>query len=744
MADAGQVVIRELSNVLSIEVDEASAAKAEAAMRGWKAAAEDVGRVLAAVGGDVAAFLNSLSGAGKVAELNEQTAMAAKPIRAWGRAALKLGATLTDLGPWVGAFTEQVREYNDATGLAGTSTTELRKILQGLQKQSEKTSQDLEKIAKGLDGVKKSADTATEKQREHIQAIISQKKESEGTITMLGRFGDAMRGVREIVNIATEGYELLVGGLVETSREMRASAQVAGVSTRFYQEQAYAISTLGLDADELRDVFLDLSDKAYDAANGSKEQAETFSALGVSVRDTSGKLKPMEVLYLDVADALQKMGEGTKRTGLASKILGEQGARLLPVLSEGSEGLRRYAAEANAVGAVLSDDTLKSSQEFEKSSRALGATLTGIRNTIGAALLPVLAEAAKEFQKFLMQNRALIKTKAKEWVKAFSVAAEVAVGVVKHLKLILAGVAAVMAAQYLPAIAKGIVYLNALTAAQIEWGSAALIAGARAAAAQALAFAGWLALAALIILVTEDLYQFGTGGESVFGEFNDWLNQINPTDNPLQMFFKAAARGITNFVRSTAELLFDVTNPRKWIEYFKSIIGLFIPFADELFDQLDPTKRFGEKRFKAGPQPGESPEQKDKRERREQGIGTSSGFLFTAEDFRRDAARRLTQSVESPAWASRYAETVAPLQGPMTPAEFFGRGGSGDTAMSSVMSAKGAGGAFMPTVTIQQEINALPGQSEVDVGRAAATQGADAFSQQLRAFNASYSRGGTG
>lgn len=64
--------------------------------------------------------------------------------------------------------------------------------------------------------------------------------------------------------------------------------------------------------------------------------------------------------------------------------------------------------------------------------------------------------------------------------------------------------------------------------------------------------------------------------------------------------------------------------------------------------------------------------------------------------------------------------------------------------MSSIMSAKGGGGPFAPVVTIQQEINALPGQSEVDVGRAAATQGADAFSQQLRAFNASYSRGGTG
>lgn len=739
MSDAGQVVIRELSNVLSIEVDEASAAKAEAAMRGWKAAAEDVGKVLAAVGGDVATFLNNLSGAGQLAELNAQTSAAAKPIRAWGRAALKLGATLTDLGPWIGAFTEQVRQYNEATGLAATSTGDMRKFLLGLQKQSEKTSQDLAKISKGLDEVKASSAKAAQAQKTSTAALESHEKQSEGAIVSLGRFGDAVRGVREIVGIAKEGYDLLVGGLVETSREMRTSAQVAGVSTRFFQEQAYAIHTLGLDADELRDVLLDMSDKAYDAANGSKEQAETFAALGVSVRDASGKLKPMETLYLDVADALQKMGEGTKRTGLASKILGEQGARLLPVLSEGSEGLRRYAAEANAVGAVLSDDTLTASQEFEKSSRALGASLNGIRNTIGAALLPVLAEAAKEFQKFVMQNRALIKTKAQQWVKAFSVAAEVAVGVVKHLKLILAGVAAVMLAQYLPAIATGIVSLKALTAAQIEWGAAALIAGARAAAAQALAFGGWLALAALIVLVTEDLYQFGTGGESVFGEFDKWLNTFDPEDNPFVLFLKESLKGMSTLVKTSTELLFDLTNPDKWMKYFKAVISLFIPFADELFDALN---IFGNR---VGPSNDPAAVAKREAGKKRSAIGGFfAGSMMDLEDLRNEGHRIRAARVASPAWGAEYGTAVSALQGPMSSSALFGRGGTGDSAMSSIMSSKGGGGPFMPAITIQQEINALPGQSEVDIGRAAATQGADRMSQELRAFTAAYSRGGTG
>lgn len=713
MAEAGQVVIRELSNVLSIEVDEASAAKAEAAMRGWKAAAEDVGKVLAAVGGDVANFLNNLAGAGKVAELNEQTGLAAKPLRAWGRAALKLGETLTDLGPWVSAFTEQVKEYNAATSLAAPSTNDLRKILLGLQKQSEKTTQDLAKIAKGLDDVKTSSTKAAQAQKTSAAALASHEKQSEGAVVSLGRFGDAMRGVREIVGIAKEGYDLLVGGLVETSREMRQSAQVSGVSARFFQEQAYAVQTLGLEADELRDVLLDMSDKAYDAANGSKEQAETFAALGVSVKDASGKLKPMETLYLDVADALQKMGEGTTRTGLASKILGEQGARLLPILSEGSEGLRRYAAEANAVGAVISDDTLKSSQEFEKSSRALGAALTGIRNTLGAQLLPVLAEAAKHFQKFVVQNRDLIKTKAQQWVKAFSIAAEVAVGVVKHMKLILAAVAAVMVAQYLPAIAASISAMTALTSAQLAWGAVAVIAWGKAAAAQAATFAGWLALAALIVLVTEDLYQFGTGGESVFGEFDKWLNTFDPTDNPFVLFLKESLKGISTLVKTSTELLFDLTNPDKWIAYFKALINHLVPFSSELLGLLNPFGATGD--------------------------GGAGGM-----DVRLGARQRAAPATVAPAaWASQYGVAASALQQPMAPSDFFGRGGSGDAAMSSIMGAKG-GGSFAPVVTIQQEITALPGQSEVAVGRAAATAGADAFSQQVRAFQAAYSRGGTG
>lgn len=735
MADAGQVVIRELSNVLSIEVDEASAAKAEAAMRGWKSAAEEVGKVLADVGGNVATFLNGLSGAGQLAELNAQTSAAAKPIRAWGRAALKLGATLTDLGPWVGAFTEQVREYNEATGLAGTSTGDLRKILQGLQKQSEKTSADLEKISKGLEEVKESAKKAQTAQKGAGAATAMVSKQSSTATDKLAKFGDVMRGVREVGAIAREGYDLLVGGLVETARESRAAAQVSGVSTRFFQEQAYAAQSVGFQADDLRDVFVDLADKSYDASTGSKEQAASFAALGVKVTGANGKLKPMQELFLDVADGLAKMEEGTKRTGLTSKLLGEQGSRLLPVLAEGRAGLARYAAEAEELGFVLSDETLASSKEFETASRGLGAALTGIRNTIGSALLPVLTEAAKQFQKFIVQNRALIKTKVKEWVKAFAVAADIAVGVVKHLKLILAGVAAVMVAQYLPAIAAGIISLKALTAAQIEWGSAALIAGARAAAAQAIAFGGWLALAALIILVTEDLYQFGTGGESVFGEFDKWLNTFDPEDNVFVLFLKEALKGMSTLVKTSTELLFDLTNPTKWKAYFKSIISLFIPFADELFDALN---IFDGKATKSNDATAVAMREKGKKR------SALGGFFAGSMQDPEDAAREFAVlRGAAPAWASNYSTTASALGGMSSaPTAYFGRGGSAETAMASAMSSRGGGGAFQPTITIQQEINALPGQSEVDVGRAAATAGSDRLASELRSFTAAYSRGG--
>ncbi len=82
-------VVKEFVNVLGVEVDAASEAKAEAAIRRWKAAADEMGAALADVGGRVAGFLNALSGFSETVKLAADTSGRCAPGRSppspWAR-----------------------------------------------------------------------------------------------------------------------------------------------------------------------------------------------------------------------------------------------------------------------------------------------------------------------------------------------------------------------------------------------------------------------------------------------------------------------------------------------------------------------------------------------------------------------------------------------------------------------------------------------------------------------------------
>ena len=82
------------------------------------------------------------------------------------------------------------------------------------------------------------------------------------------------------------------------------------------------------------------------AAEGTgKNAALPFKELGVAVKDTHGKVKPLDQLFIDVGTALAGVPDNTKRVALAQKIFGRGGTELLGIFSRGKEGTKAYLEE---------------------------------------------------------------------------------------------------------------------------------------------------------------------------------------------------------------------------------------------------------------------------------------------------------------------------------------------------------------------------------------------------------------
>jgi len=131
---------------------------------------------------------------------------------------------------------------------------------------------------------------------------------------------------------------------------------------------------------------------AYAAATGNKQAAEGFAALGISVLDANGKLKDAQTLFLEAADAINRVQNPTQRTALAMKVFGRDAARLLPLLREGSTRIREMEQRARELGLVMSQETSAALDYYgDRVDAAKEATANAWRR-IGAVVLPVIAE----------------------------------------------------------------------------------------------------------------------------------------------------------------------------------------------------------------------------------------------------------------------------------------------------------------------------------------------------------------
>ena len=216
----------------------------------------------------------------------------------------------------------------------------------------------------------------------------------------------------------------LAKSVANTGEEVTKNAAQVGISTDAYQELTFAAEQAGIAQSDLTAVLTDLSNKSFDVIEGNQQQALAFRRLGVQVANSAGDLRDADDVLLDLADSFSRLPDGAEKTVLATEALGGSGAKLIPFLNKGRAGIQEMREEAKKLGIVLGKDTLDASVKFNQSLRkALGA-LTGIKNTVGAELLPVIQELLDQFTVWIANNRKLLAQNVRGFVEFLKTALE--------------------------------------------------------------------------------------------------------------------------------------------------------------------------------------------------------------------------------------------------------------------------------------------------------------------------------
>ena len=184
----------------------------------------------------------------------------------------------------------------------------------------------------------------------------------------------------------------------------------AGVGTEALQKLRYAGKLSGMTAEEMDKSLAKLSTQMGQAATGKNDDlVKLFKSLGVSWRDSSGRAKNAAVVMREIADSVKANVNPAKRLSILNRIFGdEMGAKLVPVLKDGADGLDSMAQQAEDLGLVLSQGDINSSVQLGDKLTTFKDVLTSLGAKITSTASPALMSLVDNLQKVVIQNKDVI------------------------------------------------------------------------------------------------------------------------------------------------------------------------------------------------------------------------------------------------------------------------------------------------------------------------------------------------
>ncbi|MDM2887744.1 MULTISPECIES: phage tail tape measure protein [Citrobacter] len=302
--------------------------------------------------------------------------------------------------------------------------------------------------------------------------------------SMLGMFD----GVLQKAGITTDGFkELAVSALgiagaglslnavLDHTAEMLGKVQAAetvGIDIGQYDALSKTFQSLGVDADGFRDSMIDLNEAMGEAASDAKSgKAESFKTFGISLKDAQGNIKSADQALIELAGSMEKMDK--QQATFQIKQLGITDNAVIAAMLNGQKALERQIQLQKDLG-VLNEKDVEQLKRFKQAQNELSTIFSRFADQLAMAVVPALDLVIETTQKVIAWGR-------------------------EHKAFLFT---------FFGALAT--VAIPALTASL--WRMAAAAWGAMA------PFIPFIAVAAALGLVVEDLWQYFNGGESVIGD----------------------------------------------------------------------------------------------------------------------------------------------------------------------------------------------------------------------------------
>jgi Peptidase family M23 len=201
--------------------------------------------------------------------------------------------------------------------------------------------------------------------------------------------GGLLGGIAGYVGI--QGIKDAATHTTELAKQAMILHQYAGLSNQSALEFAAVSQAYGVSSTRLAQTFRILGttvDKAL--TSPTKSTTKVFRDLGLTQQEVASHAHDLGGMLGIIADHLNKMPPGAQKTADAAKLLGRSWQSLLPLLSQGSVGMRDQLAEAKALGVEMGGNSAANAMKLHEAMVRLQVAQLGLEVQFTEHILPAL------------------------------------------------------------------------------------------------------------------------------------------------------------------------------------------------------------------------------------------------------------------------------------------------------------------------------------------------------------------
>lgn len=178
-----------------------------------------------------------------------------------------------------------------------------------------------------------------------------------------GFFSRTLAGA--ITSVGAALYALAKSAL-STADALAKTSDKVGVGIENLQRLRYAASTAGVEHGTLDMALQRFSRRIGEAAQGTGVLYKEIVRLGIPLRNAQGAMRSSTAIMLDYADAVKGAESSQEQLRLAFVAFDSEGAALVNLMREGSDGMEELMAKADELGLVIGENLVRESEALNQ------------------------------------------------------------------------------------------------------------------------------------------------------------------------------------------------------------------------------------------------------------------------------------------------------------------------------------------------------------------------------------------